>query len=81
MPESVDRIDGQTAVSDINSYQNGNYIPLILFFYHLLDFEIISDRFFFFFFFFYENSLSLSLPLSKTPSRRHLRKTKALSVL
>ena len=70
MPESVDRIDSRTAVSDIISHQNGNYIFLILFFiilYHLLDFKIISDRFciFFFFFFFFLRKffLSLSLPL------------------
>ena len=38
MPESVDRIDGWTAVSDIISYQKGNYISLILFFHHSLSF-------------------------------------------
>ena len=36
MPESVDSIDGRTAASDIISYQNGNYIPLISSFYHSL---------------------------------------------
>ena len=49
MPESVDRIDGRTAVSDIISYQKGNYLSLILFFfiilYHLLDCKILSDQF------------------------------------
>ena len=49
MPESVDRIDGRTAVLDIISYQKGNYISLILFFFiilsHLHDCKIISDRF------------------------------------
>ena len=39
MPESVDRIDGQTAVSDIISYQNGNlYISYLVFFYPSLSF-------------------------------------------
>ena len=57
MPESVDCIDGRTAVSDIISHKNGNYISLILFF---LSFFIICStlkwfltnfEFFFFFFF------------------------------
>ena len=83
MPKSVDRIYDQTGESDIISHQKVNYISLSCFFYksyHLLDCKIISDRFFFFFFFFFFTKI-LSLPLSKTPSRRHLYKTKALSVL
>ena len=32
MPKIVARVDGRTAVSDIISHQNGNYISLILFF-------------------------------------------------
>ena len=83
MAENVDRIDFRIAASDIISYQNGNYISLILFF---LSFFIIyltvksfMTDFDFFFSSFYENSLSLSL--SKTQSRRYLCKKKALSVL
>ena len=34
MPESVDCIDGRTAVSDIILHQKGNYISLILFFFY-----------------------------------------------
>ena len=69
MPETADRIDGWTAVSDIISHRNGNYRSFILFFfiilYHLLDCKMVYDRFrfFFFFFFFYENSLSLTQPV------------------
>ena len=47
MPESVDRIDGRTTVSDI-SYRNDNYISILFFsiiLYHLLDCKIVSDRF------------------------------------
>ena len=38
MPETADRIDGRTAVSDIISHRNGNYRFLIFFFYHCLSF-------------------------------------------
>ena len=42
MPEIVDRIDGRTAVSDIISHQNGNFISLLLFFFFFfLSFFII----------------------------------------
>ena len=61
MAENVDRIDFRTAVSDIISYQNGNYISLILFFFlsffiiYLTIKSFVTD----FDFFFFENSLSL----------------------
>ena len=39
MPETADRIDDRTAVSDIISHRNGNYRSFILFiFYHSLSF-------------------------------------------
>ena len=61
MPEIVDGIDGQTAVLDIYSYENGKYLScFFIILYHLLDCKIILNNFFFFFFF-YEN---FSLPLS-----------------
>ena len=49
MLETVDRIDDRTAVLDIFSYRNNNYIYISLIFfiilYHLLDCKIVSDRF------------------------------------
>ena len=56
MAENVDRIDFWTAVLDIISYQNGDYISLILFFYHSLSIYLtiksfMTDFDFFFLFF------------------------------
>ena len=48
MPETADRVDGRTAVSNIILHRNGNYRSFTLFFivlYHLLDSKIVSDRF------------------------------------
>ena len=75
MPKSVDHIDGRTAVSDIISYQNGNYIPISFFFIICLTLKsFLTDFEFFFFFFFNENSLPLSfclkLPLAGTYAKR-----------
>ena len=66
MPESVDRIDDQTAELDIISYQKVNYISFIYIFF--LSFFIICltvksflTDFDFFFFFFFTKILSPSV--------------------
>ena len=57
MPETANRIDGRTAVSDIFSYRNGNYISFILLFFLLFFIIYLTVKWFltdfdFFFFFF-----------------------------
>ena len=80
MPKIVDCIDGRIAVSDIFRIEMVIiYLLSCLFIIlcHLLGCKIVSDRFDFF----SPPPVKFSLSLSKTPSRRYLYKTKALSVL
>ena len=65
MPEIVDRIDGRTAVSDIISHQNGNYISLIFFLSFFIIYLTVKSFLtdFDFVFLFFTKILSLSLSL------------------
>ena len=63
MPETADRIDGRTAVSDVILHRNGNYRSFIFFFLSFFIIYLTVKQFLtdFFFFFFFTKNLSLSL--------------------
>ena len=75
IPETDDRIDGRTAVSDVISRQNGNYRSFIVFFLSFfiiyLTVKLLLTDFFF-------SLRKFSLP---PPLHQYLYKTEALSVL